>query len=90
MEKYLSCVISKDQAKWRKHWKDHGTKHKKMPQEAYDLWLPHWSSRAGRQESETMSDLRAMQKPKHSNVHAANLPPGRGLSQIDTQLVHPT
>lgn len=65
-------------------------KHKKMPQEAYDLWLPHWSSEAGRQESETMSDLRAMQKSKHINVEVENIHPNRDSPEIAEALVQHT
>lgn len=71
LEKYLSITITKDRYEWRKQWKERGTKHRKCPQEAYDLWLPHWSSEAGGLESENMSKIRSMKKPKQSSSKAA-------------------
>lgn len=71
LEKYLSIAISRDRYNWRKHWKETGTRHHKCPQEAYDMWLPHWNSEKGRLESEAMADLRAMHKPKTNQRHNA-------------------
>lgn len=64
LEKYSSGTISKSRCRWRSHWKQFGTKHPKCPQQAYDTWLPHWSSEKGRLESDHMIGVRAKQLPK--------------------------
>lgn len=64
LEKYLSITITKDCYEWRKQWKQSGIRHRKCPSKAYDLWVPHWSSEAGRVESETMAGIRSLKKQR--------------------------
>lgn len=82
LEKYLSGTISKSRSRWRSHWKQFGTKHPKCPQEAYDTWVPHWSSEKGRLESERMAGVRAMQTSRGSEDE-----PPPNLIRVDSQTV---
>lgn len=72
LEKYLSITITKDRYEWRKQWKESGTRHRKCPQEAYDLWVPHWSSEAGRIESENMAGIRSLKKQRSEKPQASD------------------